>query len=506
MILRLFDREPRHPLTDAKELQRIVAALPNDDPTRLIDEVSGWFESLEQIDDLRDDHLWAACHALDRASQRALRRLTRGLLTQPRRRAAVDQLVVALRDGYYGRLAALYGRVLRASQRRDKVGDALRSESPAIICRLLATLGSQYKWACFRHSAPAAGFWKSLGDAYLAAVSLGIDSRPGPAAAAAATPACTPAQEYLKTVLLAASSPDSLQPSEIELAEQLIAHLLPNFVLATSNVPGMLYWVDALLDQPPLRLATLPKASPGLRVIAPGKACETIDEMLAQVQKGFLPETLNLGTLFPQRLVGRVLRHFARYWAPQPPMREHRRHAVTTAIRIIHGFDACADLFDEYLAIPPADAAVWQADNVSLTGVGARIAQPDAEWPRVGTLLCLLPEGSDKWLIGLVRRLVRHQDGSASAGIETLAKEARVFVVRARTANGVLAPAPIRTLLITTDSATGEARLLLPGATFDPRESLEGNHLGRRLLLTPIACDESGADFDLARYRVRVAD
>lgn len=503
MILRLFASAPRHPLTDARELRQIVAALPTDDPPRLVTEVSDWFESLEQVDDLREDQLWTACCALDVAAQPALRRVTQHFLVLPRRRAVNDKTTQDIGERYFGRLAGLYQRVLDACAQRDKTGAALRSEAPLIACRLLSALGNQYKWAAFRHAAAAPGFWRALGGAYLAAVDLGIDAQPGAPSAAGAP---TPADLYLKTLLLAASSPDSLQPIEIELTDKVISHFLPQFVMARSNVPGMLYWADALLDQPPVRLATLPKASPGLRLISPGTSTEGVAALTQLVHKGVMPETLNLGGLYPQRQVSRVLRHIARYWSAQPPMREHRRHAVSSAIRVTHGLSACTDLYDPQVAAPAADSVVWHAENISLSGIGVRIDRLGDGWPRIGSLLGMLPEGSDKWLLGVTRRLVRHDDGTASAGIQTLAKEARLLMVHARTASGVLTPEPIRALLCDTLAASGEARLLLPGATFDSRESIEGCEGDRRVLFVPVACEESCPDYDLARYRVHVGD
>lgn len=507
MITRLFESKPQHPLADPKELRQIVAALPTDAPSRLIDEVSDWFASLEQLDGLRDDRLWQACLALDTAAQPALRKLTRDFLTVPQRRDVADRLAHTLRDEYCGRLVALYARVVAAAQRRDKIGEMLRPEAPLVIGRLLTTLGLQYKWTAFQHATPPAGFWQRLGSAYLAAVALGIDDQPAGPDVQGVAPR-TLAQNYLQTVLLAASSPDSLHPAEIELADKVLAHFLPRFSMAATNLPGMLYWIDAALDQPPLRLATLPKASPGLRLISPGDLHDAVQAMIPQVQKGLLPDMLNvgLGGLYPQRQVGRVLRHVARYWAPHPPMREHQRHAVTTAIRIVQGFEACADRFDPRSATGEVGTEVWQAHNVSLGGVGVRLDRPGSDGPRVGTLLGLLPEGSDRWMIGIVRRLTQHHGGSTSAGVQTLTRDARLIEVYARTASGVLAPEPIRALVIDKVAGTGEVRLLLPGTTYDGRESLEAGQGGRQLLFTPVQCEDSTPDYDFAVYRARVAD
>lgn len=501
MITRLFKSTPQHPLADPKELREIVTALPVEDPSRLVSEVADWFASLEQIDGLREDSLWQACTALDKASRPALRRLTRDFLLAPPRRDAGHRLVCLLRDEYCGRLARLYAHVLSAAQRRDKIGEMLRQEAPLIIEQLLSTLNTQFKWAAYWHSTPPAGFWRLLGDTYMAAVALGIDERPARPDAPDSTPR-TLAQHYLQTVLLAASSPDSLQPAEIELVDKVISHFLPHFAMAQSNLPGMLYWVDAGLDQPPLRLAKLPSASPSVRLISPGEMHGEVERLLLDVQKGSIPESFAVGGLSSQRQVSRVLRHMARYWAPYPPMREHQRHALATEINVVQGFAACADRFDPRTATAEPASTVWQADNVSLGGVGARVGAEAGGAVRVGALLGMQPANGERWMVGVVRRLTRHHDSSVNAGIQILTRQARLIEVKARTASGNLAPEPIRALVLDKVSGTGELRLLLPGNTYDGGETLEA----ARLRLAPVQCEDSTADFDLAVYRARVLE
>lgn len=502
MLTRLFQSTPRHPLADPRELREIVAALPTDDPSRLVREVGDWFASLEHLDGLREDSLWQACTALDRAARPALRLLTRDFLLAPPRRDAAQRLVRLIGDEYCGRLARLYAQVLNATQRRDKLGEMLRTDAPQIVEQLLATLNLQFKWSAFWHSTPPTGFWRQLGSAYLTAVVLDIDGRPARPELPDSAPR-TLAQHYLQTVLLAASSPDSLQPAEIELVDKVIAHFLPHFSMARSNLPGMLYWIDAALDQPPLRLATLPSATPSVRLISPGEMHKEVERLLLDVQKGSIPESFAVGGLSSQRQVSRVLRHMARYWAPYPPMREHQRHALTTELNVVQGFADCADRFDPRtasVAATSATSAVWQAYNVSQGGLGARVSAEAAGDLRVGTLLGMQPENAGRWMVGVIRRLTRHHDGSVSAGIQILTREVRLIEVNARTAGGTLAPEPIRALVFDKVGGTGELRLLLPGNSYDSGETLEA----ARLRLAPVRCEDSSSDYDLAMYRARV--
>ena len=51
-----------------------------------------------------------------------------------------------------------------------------------------------------------------------------------------------------------------------------------------------------------------------------------------------------------------------------------------------------------------------------------------------------------------------------------------------------------------------EARLVLPRASFDVRESLEFVFDNRRYLLTPIELEEISGNFEIGRYREQIVE
>ena len=69
MILNLFSSRPDHPLGDAKEFKRILAELPHDNSFKALEEVYGWFQSLQLADDFRVDHFFDVVRQLDEAAQ-----------------------------------------------------------------------------------------------------------------------------------------------------------------------------------------------------------------------------------------------------------------------------------------------------------------------------------------------------------------------------------------------------------------------------------------------------
>jgi hypothetical protein len=111
------------------------------------------------------------------------------------------------------------------------------------------------------------------------------------------------------------------------------------------------------------------------------------------------------------------------------------------------------------------------------------------------------PEGGSNWLLGVVRRYGRESDTQAAVGIQTLARQALAVELRPRSTSAYALAAGIPGMLLRDGMEEGEVRLVMPPASFDVRENLECEAEGRHLLLTPMDIQESGSDYEIARYR-----
>jgi hypothetical protein len=201
-----------------------------------------------------------------------------------------------------------------------------------------------------------------------------------------------------------------------------------------------------------------------------------------------------------------VLRHLALYWAPEPPQREHDRHAVKTRIAVLQGFDDSFTVFAGDVARLGKErtAESWVVENVSLGGFCAAVDEL-GDWLRIGALISMQPEGGENWLLGVVRRYNKDSDAHASVGIQSLSRKAQSVELRPRT-TGFSATGAIPGIWLREGNAPGEARMVMPIASFDVRESLEFAHDGQNYLLTPVALEESGSNFEIGRYRELVED
>jgi len=507
MILNLFASRPDHPLGDAKELKRVLVELPLDNAFKAVDEVYGWFESLMAADDFRVDQLFDVVRQLDEAAQPHVRRLARDYVHSPRLSRSEERRLWSMCYNYCGEVSGLYARCVERVKKapKEKGSELLKPLLPLAATRLMAARATQLKWVEYRYGPIGEDLWRGLGQSYLAAEAAGYVQKP--VQLYPAQPVLTTVeQQYMQALIFYSSSMDSLMPLEIELADRLIAHFRPGFAFSNTCLPDSVYWVDAASGTPPARLARLPEQlSPALRFFSPGSAPQALNELIGRVERGDIPSDINLGGEYPVKVLLPVLRHLAINWASEPPQREYPRHTVKTRIAVLQGFDDSFTVFAGDVARLGKERAAesWVVENVSRGGFGASVQ--DRGSLKIGTLLSMQPEGGENWVLGVVRRYNMNSDVQSSVGIQSLSRHARSIELRPRT-SGFSATGAIPGIWLYEDSKPGEARMVLPLASFDVRENLEFVQDGRRYLMTPIELEETGGDFEIGRYRESVID
>lgn len=517
-MLKIFTRdEHSHPLADAKELKLVFAGLVAGDPAKSLDELAGWMESVANADGVSPVQMFDIVRQLDDAAQPFVRHLTRDFLAPSQRTPSAEQKLWQLCVGYWDFTVQAYQAVIdgflaaASDKAQSKLVEALRPDLPLLLSRHAAAVIARAKWRRFHHEPPLTGTWQALGQNFLLAEARKIDGE-----AVTLYPlsqiVTTPRREFIKAVALEASSLDSLLPVQIEVAEKLVAHFSPLFVLSRGNRPDNLYWIDASLDHAPQRLARLPVDTPGVRLLAFGEVPASLAAIIRVVERGDLPPELNLAGQYSPRLVLSVLRHLANYWAATPPLRKHQRHAVSSHLSVQHGFEACYSLVGG--GAPPADddaldfsvpGDAWQIDDVSLGGFGVSVSGGRREWLRAGALIAVKPEQGGGWMLGLVRRVQRQSESQYSVGLQTLARQVAcvdLAVAGTPTRTGMSE----RALLIDQADGADGVRLVLPASTFDLRESYRAWLDGRQALLSPVELLESGSDYQIGRFRLRFAE
>ncbi|MEZ5614945.1 MAG: hypothetical protein R3E35_06995 [Rhodocyclaceae bacterium] len=490
-MLGLFSAKSGHPLADAKEARRVFDELAAREAAPALDEVSGWLESVAGDEILKLSDRLALVSQLDEAAQTHARKLARDYLASPRLGRQQEYKLWQANHDFWAQLAAAYDTCLDRHARQEKGGEAIKSDLPLLVVRMLRAYSAQLKWDQFRYGPVNAELWQRMGRAYLFADQGRFSRQP-------VTPypnvpgESTVEQEYLKALAFQASSMDSLLPLEIEIAERLIAHFLPSFVFTAEARPDNVYWVDADKPAPPRRLAVLPQVAPGLRFFSAGPALARLQDLLRQVERGEVPAEVNLGAQYSARTVLPVIRHLAMYWAPKPPMRSHDRHRVKSRLTVVNGLDT---IHARLSGRGGEESEAWVVDDVSLGGMGAQVPLAASDWVRIGALLGMQPEGGSNWLVGVIRRFSRETPTQGSVGIETLSKSPQAVACD-------LGGMDCNAILLDSLHSGDTVRVILPGAAYEPAIPLVFAWQGRSARLDPVEQLETGVDFDLGLYRV----
>ena len=489
-MLGIFSGKSDHPLADPKSARELFDRLNRSDPMEAIDEIDSWLESTGRDEQIKPQRRIELLFHLDDIGSTAARKLAREyLLLPPGGRGQSNKLWQANRK-YWHQLAASYRNLLQQFDADKKLHEEMWASLPAIYLRLLRAYRGCIKWDQFRYGPIDPSLWLEAGKLYLQAEKNRWLEKKLNGGDASQT---TIESEYLLLLLFQAASMDRLQPPEIELAEQLLVHFLPDFSLTRKVRPENVYWVDAAKATPPTRLAKLPEVTPTLRFFATANALSAIETMRSGITTTqTLPKDLGFGHQFGANVVIAVLHHLAAFCSPQPPMRSHTRLQVKSRMKVVSGFQAATTTLhgDEM------SGGLWEVEDVSRGGVRAQLVMSDNEGLNIGSLVAMRPDGGENWLIGIVRRISRENHTTGRVGIETVGKAPSALRLDSSGLDG-------DGLLLDAELVVGGAALLVvtPGVWQDFRPvSFEYN--ADHYLLRPLVEQERGNDYVIGRYWV----
>jgi hypothetical protein len=305
----------------------------------------------------------------------------------------------------------------------------------------------------------------------------------------------------MRALLLNASSPDSLLPPEVELAERLVAELAPGFELANAAGAGSSHWTDLAQSMAPQRLAKAPRPAPGVRFLGAGRALASVETMIKGIETTRQVPAL-MAPLSEPEAAADLLRHLVMYWSPLPPERKHPRHSVKSRLSIVHGFTGVLGALDGggSLDFDKQAAENWIVENVSAGGFGAVVPQVKADWLKIGALLAMQPDGGNNWVVGMVRRVSKISAQEARVGIQTLSRAPEIarFMLHGAEEPAVLLPAAAL--------GSGETSIVLRTGVFVAGQNLENDRGGRSYVYMPQGIAERGEDYDIIRFREMIRE
>jgi hypothetical protein len=222
---------------------------------------------------------------------------------------------------------------------------AVRKSLPVIFARALRVLTLQLKWVLLRYGPVEPRLWNELARLYKFAERKGI-AESKVAVYPGVHGESTIREEFLKSLMLAASSTDGLPPIKQMIAERAVAQFSSAFVLSRKS-DGCTYCFNLDEPKPPVRLFQGAAASPGMLYFSAGEALAQLRQLIKQVvETGGVPKDINLGGTYEKDIVVATLKHLELYWSESPPARSSERRKTAARITVVPGFGEILGMLD----------------------------------------------------------------------------------------------------------------------------------------------------------------
>ena len=498
-----------HPLANPVQARQLVAELPSKDPTKALEEICEWLDSLNRADGFKVDRRYESVDLLDGAARRNLREVTHEYLSTPRVQKFQENRLWNAGFGYCKELGDAYVRCIKECVTGADGATAVQKVLPAVVSRALRALAMQLKWVLLRYGLVERRIWAHIALLYRLAEEKAISTQEI-AVYPAPHPRSSVKREFLSALMLPASSLDGLTPVRQQIAERAVAHFADAF-LVSEQVEGCTHSFDLASPRAPVRL--VPEgAPPGMLYFGAGDALPRLDRLVEQMAaRDGVPQEFNLGANYHKDEVIEVLRHLAQYWSDNPPARGSERRPTAARITVVPGADQVFGVLDPSAATSTLDfsrnltAESWIVENVSDGGYGAIVPPQMIDWVKIGALVGMKSEVSSHLGVGVIRRITRDEHQQRRVGIQMLTKTAvAVTVAKASTMSSLNFDLREETAILLTPKpdAHGEVEILLRGSIFTGRESLEMTVQQKNYRLAPVRVIETGDDYCWARFQV----
>ncbi len=499
-----------HPMADPKRAREIVDEMPAHDAAKCCEEIVYWLDSINQTDGFKLDRRFELIDMIDAAAKNPTRKLSQEYLAIKGNVKFQENKIWNSVFGVWRQMGDAYLKCVAQCEGSASTSLSIRKTLPVLVARGLRALTLQLKWALMRYGPLDPRIWSEICRLYQTAEAAGFAGTqvaiyPGKHGGGSAQ------QEFLKAVMLSASSTDSLTTVRQELAERAVAHFSGAFVIARAPSTGCNYCVDLAASRPPARLAKGADVLPSQRFCGAGEAIAHLDQLIGSVtETGVVPADVNLGGSYAKEVVLNVLWHLRMYWSDEPPTRASERRRTAASITVVPGFTEILQTIDPSTGddldfSQGSSAETWIIDNVSDGGYGAIVPNGKSEWVRVGGLIGVHSETSKYWGVGLIRRVTRDEHQQRRVGVQIVTRAAiPIKLGRPSTASNIhaLRTADPGILLATAPDKQGEVGVIMREGIYNGRDSLEMGVNNKSFLLMPSGMVEGGEDYDWAKFKV----
>jgi hypothetical protein len=502
-MLRIAKKADHRP-ADPREARKLVSELRAIDAPRALDQVIAWLETLTALPEVRLDRRFDSISIFEEAAMPFEKRITRDYIRSARLQSSQEQRLWATAHDLWHQLGVSYHLCMMEYEASASGAASMRSWAPVMGCRAMRALRHELRWTLLRYGDVEERLWQDAARIYRMAESRDF-AREEVAAHSGRNRYSTVEREFVKMLLLAVSSPNSLPPAQLDIAARLAARCAEFVPIETVHRADVTHSFDLGKNAPPQRGRDAQDGS-ALRYLASAAALPQLERVSKELVHSGGADSAQAAAYDP-RMLREVALHLALYWSANPLGRESERHPTMARISVVPGFRGLLDALQGYIGGPFIDdeAESWMAENVSRGGYGAVIAQVKGDWVRVGSLVGIKPESAPVWGVGVIRRMTRDDSRKRHVGIESLTKAAiPVCIAPVGSLGSGSGPDhfPNAAVLGLSLKDSGEVGIIMEAGGFSPRLTMEMVVRGAQYLLTPIGFVQGGDDFDLARYRI----
>ena len=496
-----------HPLANAKDAKKVIDEFPYSDPWKALEDANYWLASVNDTPEFKTGHRIETLVMLDEATRKSHDQLLAAYVKLPEGERTQERRIWKTSSDFWALLGTGYLACVSEAQESKSLSKELKAQMPLLLGQTLRALRQQLKWVLMRYGAVRGDLWQDIARC----VTLGEAT--GTFATSVEIPPAvtvTPSGEFLRTMMLWASSPGGLSPMEQDVADRVTGAMTPNFRYNGASAVDSEYCFDTEPARAPLRLTRSTPVSASTRYFDASAAHQALQEALAQlVRGGKAPQGVDTGPAADAHTVARVLRHLIINWAKEMPSRAFERRRTALKLEVVHGYTqvlgtidpAASDGLGMTSGIKPDS---WVADDASTGGYGVVAPAGHGEWLRVGMLLALRSELESGWSLGVIRRVKGDEHKQFRAGVQLISRQPVPVQLRTMASAAQSGKQTGALLLAVRASANGSMHVMTPRDLYTGREALEatfGHPAGAKVLENG-AMVESGHDFEWMRYKL----
>jgi hypothetical protein len=404
----------------------VIAGLPAHDAVEAVVQITEALEAINAADTLTLEERYDDIYLLDAATVERTHLLLREYLQTSRQ---LKQRETELWNGAYNcwkALATAYVTCVQRYAADSRAVAGFRKPARVAVARAMRALRRQLQWRRIRYAAPVPSIWMGLANLYGYIEPENVEEEmliyPGEQS--------TIKREFLKALVQSALSCENLQPPGQDLATYIVNLYSSHYVLSKTPDAGCSHWFDLKHPQPPALLSREPRSGADLRYFGAGNAIEALRAALQAIEDtGKVPAELGFKYPIDLAFLTPVLAQIYHDWTAKPQPRQHERRKTNARITVVPGFKEILDVLENVSADPfdftaKANVESWVANDISAGGFGAVIPSASGDWVNVGSVAGIESDIPGEWLVGVVRRVQRLEDGQHQIGMQVLGRNA----------------------------------------------------------------------------------